>query len=990
MKFFILLGLLAFVSSSAWGQTEDYRRRKIKRTESAAARPAPPPAATVGMLRGKVVDAKTGETLPGATVVPLFPGHAPVVSDVDGQFVFSGLSPGNYSLEVRYISYGAKTVKDVAVKAGAVVPVYVALESEDAVELETVVIVESHAVGTDAALLSVQRNLKQISDGVSGQMILRESPDFQMTMALRRLPGVSLLENRFLNIRGTPERYNNFMLNSALLPNADVERAGFDFNALPSNILTSLRLIKSPSADLPGEFSGGMVQLETNDLPDRNAVRATVQLSYNTLSTFKDAYRYRYDGNFLGLFREVRGVPEDLTAQGTLQGAAPYSPERLAAARRIPNNVYPDIVMAPPALNVNFTLARRFKIADNDAGINIFASYNDVATNLDYIQYIVQGYDTALGRAPLADSGKYVLSNRVQTGTFMFNGGIRLGSSGKIVFHNMFNYSGDNVSGPGLGSYIFDGEWYDYYFHFQRFLSRKLYSGQIEGSHRFSDKAPTFKWRLNYSHGTASDPMMRALNYNHDPTIAADSLPDRNARQNDVLPGKQDRVYTLDLNQSIFSRILAHFSNEHILGGQIESVYAVGKWKKTQFHAGLFVNSRLKTFRSRSLALFPDFDSTGTPLYTFPIETVYLSNALRAYENIGDGGFTLYDYGDDYRNYDAQTHNLAPFLMADFAVAKRLNVNVGVRFDYFKREMQNYPVMGAKTPFYSFTQNAVLPSANLNYKIKERHNVRLSGGQTTVRPSDRDVAPFEFINFVQGIRSLGNSELVPTNVTNVDARYEFYPSGLELVSATLFYKHFDRPIEQSLKASEGGTNLNSQYYRSYNRRFAIAAGLEFETRLNAGKVFGVKSLEGLSAYANFTVLQSRLEKRPFQLFEPGRPLQGQAGYLVNFGVIYSAGRFSAAVFYNRVGKRIAVAGLGDQVFPNVWELPRDVMDVQAQYRFARHWTVKVSAVDVFNTPIRWVQDPKNSGSETFDRAKHNLIRYIRGGNTFFVSLTFDV
>lgn len=234
------------------------------------------------------------------------------------------------------------------------------------------------------------------------------------------------------------------------------------------------------------------------------------------------------------------------------------------------------------------------------------------------------------------------------------------------------------------------------------------------------------------------------------------------------------------------------------------------------------------------------------------------------------------------------------------------------------------------------------------------------------------LANFTFLNPLSGIWFVGNPKVDYSKISNVDLRYEHFLTGKELISFSLFYKYFDRPIEQVM--IEGLVRTYQQAYELANAKSAIVGGVETELRFNIGNRLKIKALEDFTLYGNASIIRSRVNVSAFEFNASGRGVQGQAQYIFNAGIIYTepTTKLSFSAFYNRVGERIAIVGVSDTTFASWWELPRDLVDVQISWQSPnKHWELRALLNDIFNQPTRIVQI--YDGRTTYDENKDQII-----------------
>ncbi|MFM8179733.1 MAG: carboxypeptidase regulatory-like domain-containing protein, partial [Candidatus Kapaibacterium sp.] len=225
-----------------------------------------------GSISGKVTDGETGDPLVRATVMITVNGKTKgTFADSKGAYALRNVPVGEYDVRFRFLGFQEKVMKRVVVQAGKTVNADVVLKHERKTTAD--VVVEAKAAReTEAAILTQRKNAAQVSDGVSEQEIKRQT-DNDAGQVLKRVSGVTLVGDKFVYVRGINERYNNTTLNGASLASTENDKKAFAFDMFPAEFLQNASVVKSFTPDLPGNFAGGLVQLQTVDFPDGYAVR---------------------------------------------------------------------------------------------------------------------------------------------------------------------------------------------------------------------------------------------------------------------------------------------------------------------------------------------------------------------------------------------------------------------------------------------------------------------------------------------------------------------------------------------------------------------------------------------------------------------------------------------------------------------------------------------------------------------------------------------
>src|SRR5688572_31177935 len=313
-----------------------------------------------GKISGKVKDAKNNEVLVGASV--LVQGLSKGVStSIEGTYVFS-VNPGNYTIEISFSGYQKKIITDVEVKQGQLTEVDVSLETESK-EISGVTVTASARKESINSLYNYQHTQSGMSDGIAAD-IIRKSPDRNTGAILKRVSGASVQENKFVVVRGLADRYNTAMINSSVLPSSEPDRKAFSFDIIPSNLVDNIIINKTASPDLPGDFSGGMVQVNTKDVPAKNFITLTAGLGFNTLTTFKDFKAgAKGDFDFLGFDDGSRNMPGEFPKSRTKYNSS-TAEQQVIFSKSFDNNFgLRKNVTAAPAQNLQFTLGSRKDLA---------------------------------------------------------------------------------------------------------------------------------------------------------------------------------------------------------------------------------------------------------------------------------------------------------------------------------------------------------------------------------------------------------------------------------------------------------------------------------------------------------------------------------------------------------------------------------------------------------------------------------------------------
>jgi outer membrane receptor protein involved in Fe transport len=352
--------------------------------------------------------------------------------------------------------------------------------------------------------------------------------------------------------------------------------------------------------------------------------------------------------------------------------------------------------------------------------------------------------------------------------------------------------------------------------------------------------------------------------------------------------------------------------------------------------------------------------------------------------NFGDGAINSSKFAFDaivdrtYR-YMANTILNAGFIQMDNQFTKNLRVVWGLRVENFDQLIGSVKTWDKRHTYSKVTD--FLPGVNATLKLNQKTNLRLSASQTVIRPELRELAALNLYDFELNASVQGNPELERTKIINTDFRYELYPEAGEVITVGLFYKHFDKPIEQLLNEGSGGAST----FKFENPESAISYGAEIEVRK---KLDFAKVLKNFTVQANVAYIQSKVKDLRFDV---DRTLQGQSPYVLNLGLMYDLEKagFSSTLLFNQVGERIYLVGdkAAGAASPDTYEAPRALLDFQlAKKMFNKKAEIRLSISDILNKTQYFFQN--TGGLKNSFQVNTDAYRFTRKFGTTY-SITFN-
>jgi hypothetical protein len=906
--------------------------------------------APVVMLQGRVFNTRN-EPVPGASIQVA--GGRLVTADVEGRFRL-GLEAGKtYSITVTSTGYNTKTLDDVRADAANDEPLNIVLETKVTTG-EAIVIRSTRRQESTVALLNFQRTSASLSSGLAADFI-RRTPDKNTGEVLKRVSGASIQENRFVVVRGLADRYNSAMLNSALLPSSEPDRKTFSFDVFPAALIDNVIIHKTATPEFIGEFSGGLVQVNTRDIPTKNQLSVGFGIGYNNQSTFQPFTanaRNRFDA--LGFDDGTRNIPAGFPANArdyrALGKDAAGFAEQVKLTQSFRGDVYAERqtdAMPIQTFNLTYAHTKRFD-KGGSLGTLVGLTYRRAQLLYD------------VDRRFHEKDGTIVFDYKDQQNLYQVSwGGVAnlsyVKGKHKVSWKNLFNQNYEDKYYERRGyntSRLNDIALFSSYLN-----QRSLASSQLEGEHQLTKGGVKLKWNGNAAYNWKTQPDLRTALYAR--TINT-NLP------LEIDPDDTRRFYS-DLKDYSFGG-----------GGQFVVPMDWGTKERQTFKLGGSNLTRFRDFRSRifryNVANINSFVANNARK---PVETAFLS------DNMGSQGYVMDEFTNNVDSYFGISVLNAAYGMFDNNFGP-VRLIWGLRAENFQQLLTSRTQTGERSVRLTDKWD-LLPSANLMVKLGDKQNLRVSASRTVARPEFREIAEFAFFDYELNYGVLGDTNLRRSSVLNYDLRYEFYPKAGESLSIGAFYKDFTDPIELRLDPS---SNADIRRYFYSNAIGARTVGFEVEARKSLD--FLAERLKDFVLFGNYTYIRSEVRFNDLSAgnkeVSADRPLQGQSPYLLNLGLQYTSPRFNASVLYNRIGERLSL--VGNSEFPNVFERPRNLLDIQLSTKVLRKkGELKLNVSDLINNYVYHYENV--DGPTAFREGTDRLFFAYRPGTTVTLGFTYD-
>ncbi len=906
-------------------------------------------------LTGKVLGDKN-DPLVGVNVKVAAAGKT-VLTNVDGRYILELPADKKYEIEFSAVGYEVKIIADVEVKAGQAneLDIVLAVKSK---ELEGVV-VSSRRTGarmeTVSSTIAFQKNTNTVASVISSESI-RRSPDRNTGEVLKRTPGASLQDGKFLVIRGLADRYNAAMLNGILLTSTEPDRKTFAFNLIPSAIIDNIVINKAFVPEFPGEWSGGLVQVNTKDIPAKNFLNIQIGTGFNTQTIGKDFYKSQAGGlDWLGIDDGTRKLPnlyQNKTQFNNLSDA-----DKNNVGKALPNSWSPVKTTAPMDMSVQINGGFNSKIFGKNLGVNLGVLYNKA----NRFQKLLNRQNTFssqdFDRNYNYDDDRF---NQEVTVGAIGTASLQLNSRNKVSVKSILNVNTNNyVINRSGEDYIRNNDVRANEFAFKQ---NTFFTTQLIGEHSISNPLK-FKWYGSFNILDAQSPDQKRIQYvrtsgTQDPyqLLIGNTLSQETGSR--IFQDLSDYIYTAGGDLSYNFNMLG--KKQTVKGGYMLQI------KDRLYDAKLFVN-HLK--RDNQALRFLPADEVFAP------------------ENFGDGSPTSnlvsFDQikGNDFR-YLANTILNAGYIQFDNQFTDALRVVWGGRIEHFDQLVGS---VKKSDPRHTNTKVLdFLPGLNATYKLNTKTNLRLSASQTVIRPELRELARVNLYDFELNASVQGNPALKRSKNTNLDLRYELYPRAGEVFSLGVFYKKFKNPIEQIFNEGSGGASTFT--YTNAEEANAYGAEIEFRKRLDF-----VDGLKNFTFQANASYIYSRVKSNEFDI---DRALQGQSPYLINLGFMYDHEEkgINATILFNQIGHRLYLVGdiaLGASS-PDIYEAPRPVLDFQIGKKILdKKAEIRLNVSDIINQTQYFYQNAP--GNKTSFQKNEDAYRFTRKyGTSFSISFNYSL
>lgn len=962
-------------------------------------------------------DKKTGEGLYNVTIK--VDGVGKARTDFEGFFTLK-LAAGTYKITASnelegYIDEDAS----VEVIAGNVSNLVIEIGKDKTVlEIAGVTVKAVRTVGSPTTLEgSDKRRMEEsaASDELPKETITNSGVT-NAADAVQMVPAASLEDGKNVYIRGLGDRYTKTILNNMEIPGLDPDRNSVQMDIFPAIMIDNITVYKTFTPNLNGDFTGGLVNIQTKDFPGRKTIYATGGFGYNINATFNPDF-LRYDGgalDFLGFDDGTRKLPINAKAVIPHPAAGLEDTETFTKAfgKTMAAETGSEFLNQSYAISIGDQINKPIKKDSANMvsyGYNALLNYrtnNVFYKDVEYSEYRRDPdsteYELFKDRRSLGQMGQ-----RDVMWTAMLGQSLKFNRNkiSLVVFHTQNGVS----QAAELEEIDYDGNPATLVKTGLQYTQRSISNLNLSGLH-FLDT--NNRWKLNW---TVTPTYSRIL----DPDIRSTTLeiPD--------FADPANPVYSWDESVGADVRRIFRDLNEFNVSGRFDLEYKYKK-KKDSLESN-FAFGGSSTYKNRSFDVseyifrIDNMSSNlipgGDPNWFFEDENLWTLDK--------DSGVYAVGQQELANIYDANQLISGVYVMHEYPFSEKFIATYGVRTEYNVNRYTGENSTGTikYTNEKVLEKLNVLPSLNVIYKIRkaadtvnlERSaNIRAAYSQTVARPSFREISISQIYDPIQGRRYSGNIDLEQTLIHNADLRYEYFFGRTELISASAFYKHFINPIE--VVANVAAPNE----FKSVNAGVADVYGAEFEVR--KALFYNEEKASSLVAGANFTYVVSRIDMRNVKTIigsdtltelavrldntrdmeeynelqnKPYRQMYGQSPWIINAFVTYKNDSIGLMVnlTYNVQGKKLAVIGVGS--LPDVFEQPFHSLNFKISKTFGKthegeaepRWSASFRAQNLLNM----VGDigVKRKYYEAF-KATPQIFEYLNPGMTFSATVSYTL
>ena len=927
-------------------------------------------------VHGKVYDKTNAEELIGASVY-LLNSSTGTITDFNGSYELNEIPKGQQKIICQYISYQNDTLEiniseDVAFNFQLV---------EETITLGSIDLITKVNRKEESYVVNLQKKSAGMLNTLSKkQMSITGSSN--AADAVKNVSGVNVQGGKYVYVRGLSDRYSLVTLNGIALPSLDPNKNSVQMDLIPSNVIDNILVFKTFTPDLPGNFTGGLVDVNTSDFPDSLELNFNYSAGYRSLSNLNSNFTGQKSSStdWLGYDDGSRDRPSFVQQNGinffnpsSFADAYSYaqtqdlniaemtydeflsSDERwkwleqarinandslTIATQSFSNNWNPEKFKSGLNQSISFSLGNKYTFGKNQIGFNSGVNYKKKYAFYEDAQ-IGRYKQTGINAETLTAQkiGTESRGDEHVFGSIFMNASLHFNQKHKIKFVSMLNQNGQSSARYFSGENRSDAFGLFEEQRTQRYMERQLKTSQISGTHLFeAHKKSELTWNFGHTKSYQNTPDLKVFTNSYEYLMLEDE---------DTGDFYQDTAPTYSIQPNLYSAPTRY--------------YRFLKENNTNLKIDYKRNLNEEEFIKIGLSYLEKNRENQEFRYTYNSNGIGYNNSIDDYfstENTivgqsinGNGGnaafINVLDNTEIRNQFTAEQIIMSTYIMGTLKPLEVLEVTAGIRLEDTAIQAQS---QDASQTIGKLDNLDFLPALNLKYNIDEGTQIRMSYGRTLARPSFREIAPTAWFDFETSFQFIGNPELKRTLVNNFDLRIEKYLPGAGLISVSGFYKQFNNPIEQVMNPQAQNVELSWR-----NVQEANVVGMELEYK----KKFILEEGEYLTLGFNTSIIHSKTQIDPQELeliraFDPEhsdtRPMYGQSPYIVNLYTQYQIAGWNVGANFNVSGKSIVIVQKGAV---DVYEAPKPMLNLKVDKQTSKRTKLSLSASNILSAKRLW-------------------------------------
>lgn len=925
-----------------------------------------------GRISGKIVD-DAGNPVAGAEV---HIGDKTFTTDNNGDFS-ADLPAGIYTLTVKMKGFSTLRVEDLAIKPNETSNVsFVMSEAKTNITadgektIKEVVIRGTRKADTQAGLLTQQKKAAQMSDGISAEQISK-TPDSDVGGTLKRVTGVTTVDNKYVVVRSMGERWNTAAMDGVNLPSTEAYNNNFSFDIIPTAMVESVVVSKTATPDMNANFTGGYVEVKTKDIPNQDFLTVGMGTSFNSVSTFKEFLtKQRGSSDYWGYDTDgLRNYPKDLPpsnwdTKNFKEQSDLFTQDNFTTYK----------TTADPGSNFQLAGGKSFNLGSkgNKFGFAGAVTMRHEETILDiehtsrsgWLHNVFRSGDEPATTYDFKNQGAQYKYNSRLAG--MLNFGLQLGNH-RISLRNSYTHIFDNTLTRVTG-------WHEY-----------------SGSGNPSDAQNGYAYYYNHilSPNTKVSqldmPMIDENNYPIYQTLWQNKI-EGNHKLGNIEINWFGARSSVDSETKDYTRFLKTFgSTDNEIFGRYMIYNALNRQQRGNIEnntvdynvgANAAFDVNFNKFKNRiKLGYFGTFSENTNKQQRAFLRINETTNPQSGQKNT----YFFTSFSELLSGKDWQDGNVGWAVNNYFGGRYRGKIEMHTPFLMLDHRWDNWRfVWGARAENYTYTllesqrENKnegytdeqiddkkwqILPSANLTYSPNAKSNIRLAYSRMAIRPQFQERTSIPYYDpIVAGV--IQNATGIKSSIAdNYDLKYEWFPALGEILSLGVYHKVINDPIERTaFYTPEGNAELNVA-----NSKKAVLTGVEAEVRKSLGFI-APGFLERLFVSGNVTFNKTKVTAyinrfgnvlEDNKTYEADRPMFGQTPWAYNLGLGYEGDRLGLNLAYNAKGDQYVQVGY-DYKQEEI-QRPYQTLDAQISYKMLKDKNLqwKLNVKNLLDTPMEF-------------------------------------